>query len=109
MCGIYTWSPTKSETNCEIGFYSTRMAPRSITNGEQPRTCNYREEAVDQRHGDSCLWSHCPVPESGTSWGLPPPLSVTCTLAERAPVAVGVKVTVMVQVLLAGTLEQLLV
>jgi len=49
------------------------------------------------------------VPERGTSWGLPPPLSVTCTLAVKVPVVRGVNVTVIVQVPCAGTEEQLFV
>jgi hypothetical protein len=38
-----------------------------------------------------------PVPDTGTDSGLSPALSVIVTLAERAPDAVGVKVTVIVQ------------
>src|SRR5438309_10561172 len=51
-----------------------------------------------------------PVPLNGTVCGLPPPLSVTDSAAERAPVAVGVKVTLMAQLVLpAIPLPQVLV
>jgi len=46
-----------------------------------------------------------PVPARGTVCGLPPPLSVTLTEAERAPSASGVKVAVIVQLPPAGTLD----
>ena len=38
-----------------------------------------------------------PVPDRGTVWGLPDALSKTDTKALRAPAAVGVNVTLMVQ------------
>ena len=54
-----------------------------------------------------------PVPVRATECGLPPALSVMLTLALRVPVAVGVKVTLMVQVLPAanvlGLIGQVLV
>jgi hypothetical protein len=51
-----------------------------------------------------------PVPERATVWGLPLALSVMLTEAERLPLAVGVKVTLIVQLLLAATeLPQVLV
>lgn len=43
-----------------------------------------------------------PVPLRVTVWGLPAALSVSVTPAERAPLAVGVKVTLIVQVLPAA-------
>jgi hypothetical protein len=53
---------------------------------------------------------HVPVPDRGAVCGLPPPLSLTLTLAERDPVAVGLKVTVILHWPLGGTLvPQLLV
>jgi hypothetical protein len=48
---------------------------------------------------------YCPVPTKVTVCGLPPPASVTDTAADARPLAAGVKVTVIVQVLLAGTLD----
>jgi hypothetical protein len=38
-----------------------------------------------------------PIPLSGTCWGLPAALSVTRRAAERAPLAVGLNVTLMLQ------------
>ena len=50
------------------------------------------------------------VPERATICGLPLALSVMLTEAERLPLAVGVKVTLIVQLLLAATeLPQVLV
>src|ERR1700674_1813117 len=46
-------------------------------------------------------WFYLPVPVSGTLCGLAPPLSVTDTAAARLPVAVGLKVTLTVQLALA--------
>ena len=48
--------------------------------------------------------NYCPVPDSEIFCGLPPPLSVIETAAVLAPVAVGVKVTLMVQLAPAATL-----
>ena len=45
-----------------------------------------------------------PVPVRETAWGLPEALSVMDTAALRLPVAVGLKVTVIVQFALAATL-----
>jgi hypothetical protein len=45
-----------------------------------------------------------PVPLSGMLCGLPAALSVIETVADRAPLAVGLKVTVIVQLELAATL-----
>ncbi len=45
-----------------------------------------------------------PVPVRGTVWGLPLALSEMLTLAVRVPLAVGVKVTLIVQLTLAATL-----
>jgi hypothetical protein len=51
-----------------------------------------------------------PVPERLTAWGLPEALSVTTMDAARLPLAEGVKVTLMVQLAPAATLDpQLLV
>jgi hypothetical protein len=51
-----------------------------------------------------------PVPESGTVCGLPAALSATARVADRFPVAAGLKLTLMVQLALAATLDpQLLV
>jgi hypothetical protein len=58
------------------------------------------------------VWDPCatamlksvPVPERATVCGLPAALSVIVTIADRAPVAVGVKVTAIVQVAPAATL-----
>lgn len=38
-----------------------------------------------------------PFPASGTELGLPPPSWLTCSIADRAPKAAGVKVTLTVQ------------
>ena len=46
-----------------------------------------------------------PVPVSGTVCGLPAALSVTLTVADRAPVVVGVNVTLMVQLVPAASVE----
>ena len=46
-----------------------------------------------------------PVPVSGTDWGEPTALSAMLTVAVRVPVAVGLKVTVMVQEALTAMLE----
>ena len=46
-----------------------------------------------------------PVPERLTLWGLPVALSVRVTAAVRDPLAVGVKVTLIVQLVPAATLE----
>jgi len=46
-----------------------------------------------------------PVPESGTVCGLAPPSSDTLTEADRAPFAVGLNVTVIVQLAFPGTAE----
>jgi hypothetical protein len=43
------------------------------------------------------IGAHCPVPLSGTPCGLPGALSVTRNVELRAPLLVGVKVTLMVQ------------
>src|SRR5271155_1122127 len=48
--------------------------------------------------------AYCPVPTNVMVCGLPPPASVTETAADAKPLAVGANVTVIVQVLLAGTL-----
>jgi len=54
--------------------------------------------------------AYVPVPASGTLCGLPPPLSLTLTAPDRAPVAVGLNVTLMVQLPCPTTLlPQLLV
>jgi hypothetical protein len=45
----------------------------------------------------------CPVPLSVTVWGLPAALSVTVRAPVRLPVAVGVKVTLIVQLEPAAT------
>ena len=51
-----------------------------------------------------------PVPERLTDWGLPVALSVMAMVAARLPLAEGVKVTLMVQLAPAATLDpQLLV
>jgi hypothetical protein len=65
-------------------------------------------------NGVGVIWSdnslYVPVPDKGTLCGLPPPVSVTVTAAERVPVAVGLKITLMVQLLFpARLLPQLLV
>ena len=44
-----------------------------------------------------------PVPERATDWGLPAALSVMLTEAVRLPLAVGVKVTLIVQLAPAAT------
>jgi hypothetical protein len=44
-----------------------------------------------------------PVPLKPTTWGLPLALSVSVRLPERLPVAVGVNVTLITQLLLAAT------
>src|ERR1700688_1781004 len=53
-----------------------------------------------RKHFDSLLFrcDYCPVPLRDTVCGLPPPLSATDTVALRAPVAVGLKVTEIVHV-----------
>jgi hypothetical protein len=48
--------------------------------------------------------SYWPVPDSGTFCGLPPPRSVIDTFADRVPVAVGVKVTLIEQLAPFATL-----
>ena len=53
------------------------------------------------------LGSNVPVPETPAVWGLLLALSVTVNVALREPVAVGVKVTLMVQVPLAAKVEGL--
>ena len=50
------------------------------------------------------LWLFLPVPVRPTDCGLPPPLSVIMTEAVRVPVAVGVNVTLIVQLAWAPTL-----
>jgi hypothetical protein len=47
---------------------------------------------------------YCPVPDREAVCGLPPPSSATETLAVRSPVAVGVKVTLIVQLVNLGRL-----
>jgi hypothetical protein len=47
--------------------------------------------------GDNATTGARPIPVSGTLCGLPPPLSVTVTLAMRLPAAVGVNVTLIEQ------------
>ena len=47
---------------------------------------------------------YVPVPVSATCCGLPPPLSLTETFADRGPVVVGVKVTAMEQLAPAARL-----
>ena len=51
--------------------------------------------------------SDTPVPDTPAVWGLLLALSVTVNVALREPVAVGVKVTLIVQVPLAATVEGL--
>ena len=50
-------------------------------------------------------YSYVPVPDRLTCCGLPPPSSVNLTTAFRVPVAVGLKVTVIVQFAWAAMLE----
>ena len=60
--------------------------------------------------GNTGDWGVVPVPERLTVWGLPAALSVTMTAAVRVPCAAGLKVTLMVQLAPAATLDpQLLV
>jgi hypothetical protein len=54
--------------------------------------------------GDSVATGPVPVPVKGADWGLPEALSVMVTAALRAPVAVGLNVTLMVQLAPAATL-----
>jgi hypothetical protein len=49
--------------------------------------------------GDRVTLAGVPTPVSGTDCGLPGALSVTLTAALRLPVAIGVKVTLIVQLL----------
>src|SRR5947208_1920829 len=53
------------------------------------------------------LGSTVPVPDTAAVWGLLPALSVTVNVALREPVAVGAKVTLMVQVPLAAKVDGL--
>ena len=53
--------------------------------------------------GERLTAAEAPVPERPSDWGLPGALSVILTEAVRPPEAVGVKVTVIVQLLLAPT------
>src|SRR5207244_1880436 len=53
------------------------------------------------------LGSNVPVPDTAAVWGLLPALSVAVNVALRVPVAVGVKVTLMMQVPLAAKVEGL--
>lgn len=50
------------------------------------------------------MQAYCPVPTKVTVCGLPPPASVTERDADAKPLPVGAKVTLIEQVLLAGTL-----
>ena len=60
--------------------------------------------------GENVTAGKTPTPVSGTDCGLPGALSVTFTAALRFPVAAGVKVTLMLQLLFGGSDEgQLLV
>src|SRR5205809_767024 len=68
-----------------------------------PRFCFPNDGTGD---GES-LGSNAPVPETAAVWGLLLALSVTVNVALREPVAVGVKVTLMVQVPLAAKVEGL--
>ena len=62
------------------------------------------------RAGDTVAADYVPVPLTEMVCGLPPPLSVTLRDAERAPVAAGSKITLMVQLAFAARLlPQLLV
>jgi hypothetical protein len=55
--------------------------------------------------GDSVTAGAVPVPVRATAWGLFTALSVMVTLADLAPVAVGVNVTLMEQLAPAARLE----
>src|SRR5437870_1325593 len=57
--------------------------------------------------GDRVAVEPTPVPDTPAVWGLLLALSVTVKIALRAPVAAGVKVTLMVQVPLAAKVEGL--
>jgi len=60
--------------------------------------------------GETLAPGAVPVPDRETVWGLPDALSVMVRVPLREPVAVGVKVTLTVQVLLAArVVPQLLV
>src|ERR1035438_10473598 len=54
------------------------------------------------RRGTGSQFFYEPVPERGTCCGLPAALSVSLSVALRAPVMVGLKVTLMVQLALAA-------
>ena len=58
--------------------------------------------------GDRVAVEPTPVPDTPAVWGLLLALSVTVNVALRAPVAVGVKVTLIVQVPLAAKVEGLM-
>ena len=58
--------------------------------------------------GDRVAVGPTPVPDTPAVWGLLLALSVTVNVALRAPVAVGVKVTLIVQVPLAAKVEGLM-
>ena len=55
--------------------------------------------------GDTLAEVVTPVPDRAAVWGLPVTLSVTVNVAFRIPVAVGVEVTLMVQLAPAARLE----
>ena len=60
--------------------------------------------------GETLAADAVPVPERATVWGLPVALSVIVRAAERFPVAAGLKLTLIVQLAPAATLDpQLLV
>lgn len=46
--------------------------------------------------------TYVPVPDNARVCGLPPPVSLTVTCAERAPCVVGLNLTVIVQLLIAA-------
>ncbi len=58
-----------------------------------------------KEHGGQPWAFYVPVPARFTFCGLPPPLSLTETDADRLPLAEGVKVTVIKQLAPAATLE----
>ncbi len=74
---------------------------------QKPITCLYHRQRsfLLPARGLTRLFFYVPVPVSETLCGLPPPLSPMLSVAVRRPLAVGVKVTVIVQLACAATLE----
>src|SRR5256885_16599568 len=93
ICGLASFYQSSEHSNLSLFFFLMIRRPRSSP--LFPYTTLFRSGAV-------------PVPDTPEVWGLLLALSVTANVALRDPVAVGVNVTLIVQVALAAKVEGLM-